>query len=230
MEFLSQSHHPIKKQWLLGQNIDGISGWDLSTMLESFMVDWFPKNMYRRRVQLAGGELGNGFEMWRLLHIEYRGQNDTVEFGGVRRLQEFPRCTDLKACSAHLDDWLDILCQYGSELEHCPKLLKSMVLSTIPKQYEDELLTKPEHTRSYYDIIQWCRNKTTIMRTRELADFTRRPGHLKAFRKGRQEEMREEEAGSSQTEMGGGDRPCGSDGANSRKDWMECQNGNCDGE
>ena len=50
-----------------------------------------------------------------------------------------------------------------------------MVFAIIPKICEDELLTKPEYTQTYHDIIQWCRNKTQLLRTRELANFTRRP-------------------------------------------------------
>ena len=60
-----------------------------TSMLESFIVDYFPKSTYRLRIPLAGGELGNGLDMWRLLHIEYRGGNYAIDFGGVRRLQEF---------------------------------------------------------------------------------------------------------------------------------------------
>ena len=113
--------------------------------------------------------------MWRLLHIEFQGGTDAVEYGGVQRLQESPRCTDLKRLGGHIDDWLDVLSTYGSELEHCPRMLRSMILAIIPKAYEEELLTKPECTRDYLDIIAWCRQKTQILRTRELSDFTRRP-------------------------------------------------------
>ena len=136
-------------------------------MLESFLVDWFPKNMYRRRVPLAGGSHGNGMEMWRLLHVENKGGSDAVEFGGVRRLQEYGRCNEVKQLNEHIDDWLDVLSQYGAELEQCPKLLRSMVFAIIPKSYEEELLTKPEHCKTYMDIIKWCRQKTTILRTKE---------------------------------------------------------------
>ena len=186
MDYASKCRVPFTKQWLLETNVDGINAWDLSTILEAFLVDWFPKAMYRRRVPLAGGEHGNGLEMWRRLHNEYKGDDDAIEFGGVRRLQEFARCNDLKLLPSHLDDWLEVLSTYGSELEHCPKLLRSMVFSIIPKTFEDDLLTKPEFTRSYHDIIKWCRQKCQILRTRELADFTRKPtgtsSHAKTLR------------------------------------------------
>ena len=57
------------RAWLQNNNIDGVNAWDISTMLEAFIVDWFPKGMYNRRVQLAGGEHGNGFEVWRRLYL-----------------------------------------------------------------------------------------------------------------------------------------------------------------
>ena len=186
MEYAAKCKVPFTKEWLMQTNVDGINAWDLSTILEAFLVDWFPKAMYRRRIPLAGGSHGNGLEMWRRLHAEFKGDDDAIEFGGVRRLQEFPRCNDIKLLTSHLDDWLEVLSTFGSELEHCPKLLRSMVFNIIPKTFEDELLTKPELTRSYHDIIKWCRQKCQILRTRELADFTRRPtghsSHAKALR------------------------------------------------
>ena len=54
-------------------------------------------------------------------------------------------------------------------------MLRSMILAIIPKAYEEELLTKPEFTTNYHAIIAWCRQKTQILRTRELSDYTRRP-------------------------------------------------------
>ena len=176
LEYISKTPTPIRKSWLATNNVTGINAWDVAQILESFCIDWCPKTMYRRRIALCGGELGNGFEFWRLLHLHYRGGTDAVEFGGVRRLQEYPRCADVKKVSEHLDDWLEVLSTYGSELEHCPKMLRSMVMATIPKVLEDELMTKPEHTRSYQEIVAWCRTKCQVIRTRELADFTRRPG------------------------------------------------------
>ena len=109
LEWCSGSPTAFTAQWLKMNNVQGVNSWDLSTMLEPFLVEWFPKGMYRRRVPLAGGTMGNGFEMWRLLHIENKGGGDAIEFGGVRRLQEFPRCNEVKHLNEHIDDWLDVL-------------------------------------------------------------------------------------------------------------------------
>ena len=57
LEFTSKLPAPIKKAWLVNSNIEGVNAWDIATMLESFLVDWFPKNMYRRRIPLAGGSM-----------------------------------------------------------------------------------------------------------------------------------------------------------------------------
>ena len=71
LEFTSKMPAPISKAWLMNNNIESVNASDISTMLESVLVNWFPKNMYRRQIPLAGREHGNGFEMWRLLHIEF---------------------------------------------------------------------------------------------------------------------------------------------------------------
>ena len=91
LEFVQVGTTPISKSWLQSTNVSGVNAWDLSTMLEAFLVDYFPKGMYNRRVQLAGGQMGNGLEMWRLLFVEYQGGSEAVQFGGIRRLQEFPK-------------------------------------------------------------------------------------------------------------------------------------------
>ena len=144
-------------------------------MVESFLVDYFPRSMYNRRVQLSGGEMGNGFEMWRRLFIDFQGGSTAVEFGGVRRLQEFPKCTSLSRLSGHLGDWTDVLTTYGSELEHCPRLLRDMVLSIIPKNLEDEILDEGDDPRfrTYTDIIIWRKRKVITRCTKELSELSR---------------------------------------------------------
>ena len=87
LTYVQVQKFPITKAWLQQDNVDGVSAWDLSTMLEAFLVDWFPKSMYRRRTALAGGEFGNGMEMWRRLFMDYPGGDSAVDLNGIRRLQ-----------------------------------------------------------------------------------------------------------------------------------------------
>ena len=169
LEYVKKGPSMFHEKWLRNTNVAGVNAWDLSTILEAFLVDWFPKSMYNRRTQLAGGEFGNGFEMWRRLYIEYQGGSEAVEFGGVRRLQEFPRCTQVNKLSEHLDDWLDVLTTYGSELEHCPRMLRNMVMGVIPVEFENEIVEKsmePGRTdfRTYHGIIKWCKTKVDYKR------------------------------------------------------------------
>ena len=119
LDFIVTGTTAIRKDWLLANNVLGINGWDLSMMLEAFIVDWLPRSMYNRRTQWAGGDFGNGFEFWRRMYIEYQGGSEAVEYGGIRRLQEFPRCSNISKLGEHLDDWLDVLTTHGAELEHC---------------------------------------------------------------------------------------------------------------
>ena len=191
LDFILTGHSMIRQSWLQSTNVCGVNAWDLSTILEAFLVDWLPKSMYTRRTQLAGGEFGNGFEMWRRLYIEYHGGMSAVEYGGVRRLQEFPRCTQMSKLSEHLDDWVDVLTTYGSELEHCPKLLRNMILGVIPTELETEILEKENDPmcydravfRDYTGIIRWCKAKVAAKRSKELSELTRRPptSHLKGM-------------------------------------------------
>lgn len=176
-EYIQTGTTMISKAWLRNNNIEGINAWDLATMVESFLVDDFPRSMYNRRVQLAGGEMGNGFEMWRRLYIDYQGGSTAVEFGGVRLLQEFPKCQSIGKLGEHLDDWLDVLTTYGTEWEHCPRLLRNMALSIIPKSLEDEILDEGDDPklRSYADIIRWCKRKVATLRTKELSELSRKP-------------------------------------------------------
>ena len=130
--------------------------------------------------------MGNGFEMWRLLFLDYQGGSDAVQFGGIRRLQEFPKCTSMSKLSEHLDDWVDVLATYGEELSHCPRLLKNMVMGVLPKQLEDEVLEKsykPEF-RTYDSIIAWAKRKVINVRQKELSEFSRRPtgSHIKSLK------------------------------------------------
>ena len=168
LDFFVTGHTAIRRDWLMATNVVGINAWELATMLEAFLVDWLPRSMYNRRTQWAGGEFGNGFEMWRRMYIEYQGGSEAVEFGGIRRLQEFPRCSNIAKLSGHLDDWLDVLTTYGSELEHCPRLLRNYVLSVIPAEMESEIMEKSHKIefRTYTGIIKWCKNKVDQKRAK----------------------------------------------------------------
>ena len=55
LDYLITGHSMIRRDWLAATNVNGINAWDLSNMLEAFLVDWLPKSMYNRRTQWSGG-------------------------------------------------------------------------------------------------------------------------------------------------------------------------------
>ena len=192
LDFVAVGTIPITPRWLMNNNCHGVNAWDLSNMLEAFIVNWLPKSMYNRRAQWAGGDFGNGFEMWRRMYHEFQGGTEAVEFGGVRRLQEFPRCNNISRLAEHLDDWLDVLTTYGQELEQCPRMLRNMVMGIIPTALEDEIIEKSydpvtnapnPQFRTYETIIRWCRSRIEQKRAKELSEFTRKPnqGQVKSL-------------------------------------------------
>ena len=143
--------------------------------LEGFLVKWLSDSLYNRRVQLCGNEAQNGFEMWRLLYSEHAGGSAAVNLGGMRRLQEWPRCASIQNLTSALDDWRHCLEKYNVELLNAPNTLYHMILQVVPAEYEDELLTRPE-VDTWQKIIAWCKQKTAYKRTKALAEFARKPG------------------------------------------------------
>ena len=175
LETMQTWNHPIRRDWLLTQSECGFSGWEIAQILEAFLVEWLSDGLYRRRVQLCGGEKGNGIEMWRWLYAEFQGGSDAVRLGGARRLQEWTRCNKMESLSAHLDDWVECLQTHCAELLAAPGILRTMILGVIPSEFEDELLAKP-HIKTWQEIVQWCKIKTVYKRQNILAEAARRPG------------------------------------------------------
>ena len=64
---------------------------ELAEQFEQTLVDWLPERLYNNRVPLAGGdeESGNGFEMWRRLHLNNVGDGEVLEEAGVECLHTY---------------------------------------------------------------------------------------------------------------------------------------------
>ena len=95
---------------------------------------------------MAGGaaQSGNGVEMWRQLCHEHHGGAEAVQLGGMRRLQEWPKCTSTGNLTQHLDAWVEYLETHNTERLSAPSVLRSMLMDVIPTEYEDENLVWPE--------------------------------------------------------------------------------------
>ena len=54
----------------------------ISQRLWNFVIRWLGPNYYRRRLQLAQGMDGNGFELWRRLHADLEGGDVITQNAG----------------------------------------------------------------------------------------------------------------------------------------------------
>ena len=177
LEKLEVCTQPITRNWLINEGIHGENAWELSQMMSLFICKWLDNQLYGSRQRLAGGrdEKGNGFEIWRKLFQEHHGNADILQVGGVRRLKEWPRCTNHQKLKQHLADWEECLEVHNVELMNAPNTLRTMLLDVIPADYEDEILIRPE-VRTYKDIVMFCNRRSEHKRAKQLAEAVRRPG------------------------------------------------------
>ena len=133
LDNIEKTRDEITKASLLNSTVDGVNAWEVAEELEGFVFDFVDQHLYERRGQFTNGEPGNGFEAWRQLVLEYSGGSAIANVGGFRRIQEFPRCEDLKKLGQHLADWEETIGKNGQNLMRCPDELRTMTLGVIPK-------------------------------------------------------------------------------------------------
>ena len=146
LEYCAKYPNPIRREDLIRTHCDGVCAWELALKLDLWLADWFNMNLYNRRVQLAGGrdQAGNGFEVWRQLYLQYAGGSSAVRHGGQARLKDWPKCTNIMNLEAHLDGWKACLDEYGHEMFAAPGMLRTMLLETLPDEFENDVLDRPE--------------------------------------------------------------------------------------
>ena len=127
--------------------------------------------MYNRRDQLCGGpdQAGNGLEMWRRLYMEFEGGSELVAYGGRKGFNRYPRCTKVAELHQHLDDWVDCLLQYGKDLLNNPRELDHRCLEIIPHELEDEIVMKGDEIKTYQQIVDFCKRRTTHLKYKALS-------------------------------------------------------------
>ena len=157
------------------QTMDNYYLHDLARILFNWISAWLPKRLYNKRLQLAGGEFGNGLELWRRLRIRYEGTGDICEVAGVDGLHAFPKCKQVKELEEHLDDWEEMVDLYGGALSmHAPGHLRVMLLKTLPTETEAEIMDHPE-LRTMESIIDYLRSRLLYRNQKHLASYIR-PG------------------------------------------------------
>lgn len=150
----------------------------LAVKLEQTIVDWLRKRLHKRRVQLCGGpaEQDNGFKIWSRLYQQNMGSGDIIEYAGTETVRDDPRCDRISEVADHLDGWQELLDDYGGELiGNAPKILKSMLMSMIPKELKSDIMKDEKlSARDYQGIADWCRKRCLTLQSETLAEVTRR--------------------------------------------------------
>ena len=172
---IEKSPDEISKSSLLVSTVDGVNSWEIAEELEGFLFDFVNTNLYDRRTQFTNNEAGNGFEAWRQIFQEFAGGSSMANVGGFRRIQEYPKCEDIRRLGQHLADWEELINLYGKNLQSCPEELRTMTLGIIPSAFEDELLPKEVEYPTWRSILVFCRKRTRHLQHREYADLVRHP-------------------------------------------------------
>ena len=122
----------------------GFNARELAATLDNYLVLWLLDTLYRKRNHLCGGEEGNGFELWRRLCADHKGQRgDTIKQAGATALHTFPKCESIKHLDGHFDAWEDPKEEFGQELSNAPGQLLVMFKETLPTSVNNELIDWP---------------------------------------------------------------------------------------
>ena len=171
LRFIEIQPNPVRYEDLAVQHVGGVNSWDIACHLETFLCSWVCKSIKQRRSALCGNQPGNGLEMWRQLHLEYKGSGELISASGRKVLQDFPRCKSMEHLSAHLDSWKQLVDDYGSMIAvHVPDQLKTMLFAVIPEEIEAELdHPMNAHITTCEQVIGYCKAKTVKSRQKLLA-------------------------------------------------------------
>ena len=144
-------------------------------MFFNWICDFLPQRLYDRRLQLAGREFGNGFEVWRQLKAKFEGSGAILDVAGADCLHAFPKCKSPKDLEEHLDAWEEMLDKYGGQLiDFAPAHVRVMLIKTLPTEIETELLDNPQ-LDTWDKIIAWCRRRIRYKNQKFSASYLR-PG------------------------------------------------------
>ena len=139
------------------------TGWDLALDMWSFISKRVGQTIYDKRVQLANGVDGNGFELWRALFAQYEGGDEFVKLDGRTQLQNFPEITSTNNITEKLKDWQHQMARYGTDIG--PLTRKTMLLKILPENLRIDVLKYGMHDPDA--IIGWIAQTQTWTRTAE---------------------------------------------------------------
>ena len=89
---------------------------ELSHVLWMFLGAHFTDEFHPRREALAGGQEGNGLELWRQLYWTYEGGAMACRVQGVRHFHTFPQCKKIEDLGVHLGEWQRARAMYAHSM------------------------------------------------------------------------------------------------------------------
>ena len=118
---------------------------------------------------------GNGFKMWRALHLEMVGESEIIEYAGTECLRTYGQCTSVAKLAVHIDGWFELLDNHCSEMGSCPKMLRQMFLNIIPSELKTKILEEPKLQLSdHRALAKWCKARALILQKEKLTEIARK--------------------------------------------------------
>ena len=159
-QYVEEQAPRIKRQQLETLDCMRFNAWELAVTLENYVVLWLSDRLYSKRKNLCGGEEGNGFELWRKLCADQKGQRGhTIKQDGATALHTFPKCEKIQHFGDHLDAWEDLKEEFGQELSNVLGQLLVMFKKTLPTSITNELIDWPS-VRTCEEVLAFCRRRT----------------------------------------------------------------------
>ena len=139
-DMIENSREPITFQMLstasvpLLPNVNWI--W-LSNHIYGFVGKCLNDTMLGRMSTMAGGEEFNGFELWRAMHVEFRGGSVEMTCNERGFFIDFPKCAKDEDLQNHIVQWKKLQMEHGVGLPDAH--LRHMFRGILPEHVVEEL-------------------------------------------------------------------------------------------
>ena len=138
LKHVQEANGPIDYHTLARTRYGPLTGWDLALDMWNFISKRIGQNIYDKRIQLANGVDGNGFELWRALFVQYEGGDEFIKLDGRTQLQNFAPITSTNGISEKLREWQHQMSKYGGDIGHVTR--RTMLLKILPPQLREDVL------------------------------------------------------------------------------------------
>ena len=161
--------HPIHKASLANSSTQGICHTQVAESLYTFISEFISDGLYEGRERAA--ELGNGFELWRRYHEDFRGGDKEVRESAQHEFLTFGRVDHIKHLSNHLDKWEDLRRRWCMDFPDTQTF--TLLKNIIPVDMMLEVSTVSTVTTTTA-LMQWLRLRTNVLKRYETQEALRK--------------------------------------------------------